>query len=177
MDVPPLQPSTAGPGGYDWGSAVHGVLEAAARGGTGERLRAVGRSLLLELDRPTQSAEPTELDELMATVQAVQASDLWGRAAGAAQPPGRRCRSRCAWRGLPSWRGVVDLAFPEDDGWVLADYKTDRGDEIQRSPERRRAYREQLRAYSAAWSRLTGESVKERVILWTRTGAEERVEA
>ena len=70
--------------------------------------------------------------------------------------------------------GVVDLAFPEDDGWVLADYKTDRGDDPEFAV-RRRAYREQFRAYSSAWSRLTGESVKERVILWTRNGAEEMV--
>ena len=70
--------------------------------------------------------------------------------------------------------GVVDLAFPEDDGWVIADYKTDRGDDPEFAA-RRRAYREQLRAYSSAWSSLTGESVKERVILWTRNGMEERV--
>ena len=175
VDVPTLQPSTAGPGGYDWGSAVHGVLEAAARGGTGEHLRSVGRSLLLELDRPTRSAEPTELEELMATVQAVMASDLWRRAAGAAR---RLAEVPFALRleGSTFLEGVVDLAFPEDDGWVLADYKTDRGDDPAFAV-RRRAYREQLRAYSAAWSRLTGESVKERVILWTRNGAEERVEA
>ena len=174
-DVPPLQPSTAGPGGYDWGSAAHGVLEAAARGATGGHLRAVGRSLLLELDRPTRSAEPIELDELMATVQAVMASDLWRRAASAAR---RLAEVPFALRleGSTFLEGVVDLAFPEDDGWVLADYKTDRGDDPAFAV-RRRAYREQLRAYSAAWSRLTGESVKERVILWTRNGAEERVEA
>jgi ATP-dependent helicase/nuclease subunit A len=63
--------------------------------------------------------------------------------------------------------GVVDLAFPEDDGWVLADYKTDRGDDPEFAVRRR--------AYSSAWSRLTGESVKERVILWTRNGAEAMV--
>jgi ATP-dependent helicase/nuclease subunit A len=172
-DVHPLQPRTAGPGGYDWGSAVHGVLEAAARGRTGEHLRAVGRSLLFELDRPTRSGEPTELDDLITTVQAVQASDLWRRAGGATR---RLAEVPFALRleGSTFLEGVVDLAFPEDDGWVLADYKTDRGDDPEFAV-RRRAYRKQLRAYSSAWSRLTGESVKERVILWARNGTEERV--
>jgi ATP-dependent helicase/nuclease subunit A len=172
-DVPSLQPRTAGPGGPDWGSAVHGVLEAAARGRTGEHLRAVGRSLLFELDRPTRSGEPTELDDLIATVQAVQASDLWRRASSATR---RLAEVPFALRlGESTFlEGVVDLAFPEDDGWVIADYKTDRGDDPEFAA-RRRAYREQLRAYSSAWSSLTGESVKERVILWTRNGMEERV--
>ena len=173
--APTPQPDSNGPGGYDWGSAVHGVLEAAARGSTGERLRAVGRSLLIELDRPAQRGEPIELDDLMATVVAVQASDLWRRAAGA---PRRLAEVPFALRLEESTflEGVVDLAFPEDDGWVLADYKTDRGDDPE-FEARRRGYREQLRTYGSAWSRLTGEPVKERVILWTRDGTEERVEA
>ena len=173
--VTTLQPGAGGPGGYDWGSAVHGVMEAAARGSTGEVLRAAGRSLLIELDRPTQSGEPTELDDLMATVAAVQASDLWRRAASAAR---RLAEVPFALRLEDSTflEGVVDLAFPEGDGWVLADYKTDRGDDPEFAA-RRGTYHEQLRTYSSAWSSLTGEPVKERVILWTRTGAEERVEA
>ena len=37
-------------------------------------------------------------------------------------------------------------------------------------------YREQLRRYGDAWGRLTGVPVKERVIVWVRTGEEERVD-
>ena len=174
-DPSPLPPSSAGPGGYDWGSAVHGVLEAAARGSTGDRLRAVGRSLLLELDRPTRSGEPTELDDLIATVQAVRDSALWRRATGASR---RLAEVPFALRleGSTFLEGVVDLAFREDAGWVLVDYKTDRGDDPEFAA-RRRAYREQLRHYGDAWSRLSGEPVKERVIFWIRSGEEERVEA
>ena len=173
--LPPLRPTSSGPGGYEWGSAVHGVLEAAARGATGERLRAVGRTFLLELDRPARAGEPTELDALMATVKAVRRSRLWRRAAAAprrlSEVPFALAVDDATWL-----EGVVDLAFRESDGWVLADYKTDRGRDPD-FPARRLAYREQLKRYGDAWSRLTGEAVKERVIVWVRTGEEERVDS
>ena len=56
-------------------------------------------------------------------------------------------------------QGVIDLCFREGDGWVLADYKTDRcdGDELYRR------YAEQLRWYGRALSTITGLPVKE---LW-----------
>ena len=173
--LPPLRSTSSGPGGYEWGSAVHAVLEAAARGATHERLRALGRSLLLELDRPTRAGEPTELESLLATVKTVQASALWRRATSA---PRRIAEVPFALE-LAEGRyleGVVDLAFHEPDGWVLADYKTDRGDDPDFAT-RRIAYRKQLRHYGAAWSRLTGQPVTERVILWVRSGEEERVDA
>jgi ATP-dependent helicase/nuclease subunit A len=68
----------------------------------------------------------------------------------------------------------VDLAFREPEGWVLVDYKTDKGDDPD-FETRRLGYREQLRRYGDAWTRLTGEPVKERVILWTRRGEQEAV--
>jgi ATP-dependent helicase/nuclease subunit A len=171
--LPPLTPTSTGPGGYEWGSAVHALLEAAARGATAERLRALGRSLLLELDRPSRGGEPTELGDLMATVQTVRKSEIWRRAAAA---PHRLAEFPFAVEeDTESFvEGVVDLAFRETDGWVLVDYKTDN----PRAPgfeERRHAYRAQLRGYGDAWTRLTGEPVKERVILWTRLGQEEAV--
>jgi ATP-dependent helicase/nuclease subunit A len=171
--LPIIAATSTGPGGYEWGSAVHGVLEAAARGGTGDRLRTVARSMLLELDRPVRDGEPTELGALMDTVNAVRASRLWKRA----QSASRRLAEVPFALGLggATWlEGVVDLAFREPDGWVLVDYKTDRGDDPE-FPTRRLAYREQLRRYADAWTRLTGEPVKERMILWTRQGKEERV--
>jgi ATP-dependent helicase/nuclease subunit A len=139
-----------------------------------ERLRAIGRSLLLELDRPARGAEPTELDALMATVDAVRASALWRRAEAAkrrlAEVPFALELEDATWM-----EGVVDLAFRESDGWVLVDYKTDRGDDPDFAA-RRLSYREQLTRYADAWSRLTGEPVKERLIFWTRQRKEERVE-
>jgi ATP-dependent helicase/nuclease subunit A len=69
--------------------------------------------------------------------------------------------------------GVIDLAFREKDGWVIADYKTDIGTDPE-FPARKEAYRRQVDLYADAWSRLTGERVKERVLYFT---AQERVES
>jgi hypothetical protein len=62
--------------------------------------------------------------------------------------------------------GVIDLAFQEPDGWVIADYKTDVGSD----PEfvaRSASYRRQVDLYAEAWITLTGEPVKERVLFFT----------
>lgn len=68
--------------------------------------------------------------------------------------------------------GVIDLAFRERGGWVIADYKTDVGTDPD-FPAREAAYRRQVDLYAEAWSRLTGEPVKERVLFFT---AQDRVE-
>ena len=55
-------------------------------------------------------------------------------------------------------QGVVDCAFREADGWVILDYKTDRG----KSPEEMAAeYRPQLEWYARAVGEITGQPVKE----------------
>jgi len=69
--------------------------------------------------------------------------------------------------------GVIDLAFLERGGWVIADYKTDVGTD----PEfvaRSAAYRRQVDLYAEAWHELTGEPVKERVLFFTSQGREVR---
>jgi len=68
--------------------------------------------------------------------------------------------------------GVVDLAFQEDDGWVIVDYKTDVGTDPG-FPARVESYRRQVDLYARAWTHVTGELVKERVLFFT---AQERVE-
>lgn len=174
--------------GLSWGSAVHGALDAGARGVAGERLRAICRSLLLETGRPVEGAEPTELEELLTLVERVLGSDLWARARAAERvlsevpfafhvPPG----------GLPETdesvpadarrilEGVVDLAFLEADGWVLVDYKTDVGTDAG-FERRRRSYRRQVDLYAAVWTELTGGSVKERALYFTARPEGERLE-
>ena len=69
--------------------------------------------------------------------------------------------------------GVVDLAFREDGGWVIADYKTDLGTDPDFS-SRLKAYRQQVDLYADAWTRLTGDPVKERILFFT---AQDRVES
>src|SRR5690606_14675882 len=71
---------STGPGGHQWGSAVHATLEAAMNGLEGEALRQAARTALLENDRPVAAGEPLELDALLRLVERVRASDLWARA-------------------------------------------------------------------------------------------------
>lgn len=65
--------------------------------------------------------------------------------------------------------GVVDLAFRETGGWVIADYKTDLGTDPD-FPARRERYRRQVDLYADAWRELTGERVKERILFYTAQG-------
>jgi ATP-dependent helicase/nuclease subunit A len=65
--------------------------------------------------------------------------------------------------------GVIDLAFLEKDGWVIADYKTDIGTDPDFA-RRRAGYRRQVDMYAEAWARLTGSEVKERVLFFTSQG-------
>jgi ATP-dependent helicase/nuclease subunit A len=65
--------------------------------------------------------------------------------------------------------GVVDLAFQEEGGWVIADYKTDIGTDPD-FPARVQAYRRQVELYARAWTHLTGKPVKERVLFFTSQG-------
>lgn len=68
--------------------------------------------------------------------------------------------------GVRVLEGVIDLAFWESDGWVIADYKTDVGTDPDFG-QRSEAYRRQVELYAEAWASLTGERVKERVLFYT----------
>lgn len=173
--------------GYEWGSAVHGTLAAAAQGLEREALEFMARALLVEHERPLdERGAPAELEGLMSLVARVRESDLWRRAERAdmrqqevpfavqqpeAPPSARRPAEN---GGIPRLvEGVIDLAFREPDGWVIVDYKTDVGDDPD-FPRRRRAYRRQVDLYAECWEEVTGEPVKEKVLLFTTMEEEER---
>ena len=163
----------AGPRGYEWGSVVHAALAAAARGVKGPALRLLCRSLLVEYELPvTEAGDPRHLHDLLELVRKVQGSELWRRALAADE---RHVEVPFAspYRGpsdVPTTvEGVIDLAFREPDGWVIADYKTDRGDDPD-FERRKISYRRQVDIYSECWGELTQEPVKERILLFTASG-------
>ncbi|HEX6309445.1 MAG TPA: UvrD-helicase domain-containing protein [Longimicrobiales bacterium] len=171
--------------GTEWGTAVHDALQAAARGLERAGLRLACRNVLIAHDRIGADGEPPELDELIAVVQAVLASDVWGRARRA-----RRMLVEVPFAvgfaadeyagitavpavpegpGLELVDGRIDLVFEEPDGWVIVDYKSDAaGERIPADVMRR--YRGQLALYAAAWERITGGAVKETALFFTSTG-------
>jgi ATP-dependent helicase/nuclease subunit A len=73
--------------------------------------------------------------------------------------------------------GAIDLVFKEEEGWVIADYKTDRlpAALAGAGPEDREKaleilvahYRPQVELYSRFWARMTGERVKESGLYFT----------
>ncbi len=164
--------------GYEWGTVVHAALAAAARGLEPSALREVCRSLLVENERPVDvGGAPRELEELLTLVSRVQRSELWARAMRSSQryPQVPFAAPRPAAPGtIPEMiEGVIDLAFREADGWVVADYKTDVGDDPD-FPRRAEAYRRQVELYAECWSALTGDPVKERILVFTAQDREDR---
>ncbi|MGH7556323.1 MAG: UvrD-helicase domain-containing protein [Gemmatimonadota bacterium] len=161
--------------GRDWGSAVHQALDAVGRGWSGETLARVCRAALLENGRPSAAGEPVELEELVALVEAVGRSDLLSRARASGQAlhevPFARPRRTGSDRGdevpLEIVEGVIDLAFREENGWVIADYKTDELADPGELERRLAVYRAQVDLYADCWEELTGEPVKERILYLT----------
>jgi ATP-dependent helicase/nuclease subunit A len=63
-------------------------------------------------------------------------------------------------------RGVIDLLFEEEDGWVLVDYKTDAVDASQIAILVEK-YSPQVRYYARTFSRLTQFPIKETFLYFT----------
>ena len=180
---PPLRPAS---GGFEWGSVVHAVLSAAGEGTQGEALVQLARDLLIEYERPVDAAgAPTELEALLALVESVRASDIWARAMASSERHteipfavnrgAARGNGAAAERDAPApevLEGVIDLVFKDGDRWVVADYKTDSGDDPD-FVERVGQYRAQVDLYAECWEQLTGEEVGERVLLLTAQGRTE----
>ncbi|HEX6308679.1 MAG TPA: UvrD-helicase domain-containing protein [Longimicrobiales bacterium] len=177
--------------GVDWGSAVHGALEAAMHGAHGSALRDRCRSLLIATDRPTGAdGEPAELDELVGIVNAVLGSPLWQRVQAAdavlveapfslaltVEEYAAIARSIGVAAGDGAGQeiieGVVDLAFRESGAWTVVDYKSDEAGSAIEAP-RRAKYRAQVELYATAVERITGEAVAGRTLLFTADGAVE----
>jgi ATP-dependent helicase/nuclease subunit A len=164
--------------GTRWGSAVHGALEAAGNGLTGEALRTACRGLLIDNECPVgPGGEPEWLEDLVATVTTMLSSAVWQRAQ-ASSTALHECPFLVRWSGnaLPDGttpeseqviEGIIDLIFRETDGWVIVDYKTDTITDPDVRRGREELYRKQLDLYSACWEQMTGEKVKERVLVYT----------
>ena len=77
--------------------------------------------------------------------------------------------------GLPTvLRGVIDLVFQEDAGWVIVDYKSERV-ETGDLPALVKYYKPQIEAYARVWERVVGQSVTESGLFFTHTASYVRV--
>jgi|LSQX01.3.fsa_nt_gb ATP-dependent helicase/nuclease subunit A len=161
----PAMPS-AGEHGTEWGTVIHALLEAAMRKEDAD-LMVLAHSGLQE-----QGLDPSLAAKAVEIVRAVMESEIWKRAVA----------SPCRLVEVPFQtllpttgdvddvptilRGVIDLVFHEEAGWVVVDYKTDRrsGTDVLQLVEH---YRGQLETYASVWEEITGESVAEKGLYFT----------
>ena len=132
------------PNGRRFGSLVHAVLAAIELAGDDDHVRAVAVNQARLID-----ASPAEIDAAVASVRAALAHPLMKRAAAA----------KILRREIPivhdtpdlMLEGIIDLAFCDDAGWFVIDYKTD----PDLVPEVRAPYEAQVRAYARAITAAT----------------------
>lgn len=141
--------------GMSWGRVIHKILEAMVREVSVD-LELMAENLLREEERLL-----SEKEAVITTVKSVIASELWKRMQKAEESLVEVPFSlKVEGEELPRIvSGVIDLAFKETDGWVIADYKTDK---VNGNLEDLVAYYSpQVELYRDFWKEMSGEDVKE----------------
>jgi ATP-dependent helicase/nuclease subunit A len=155
--------------GMSWGRIIHKMLEAVTRDESVD-LDLMAENLLKEEERP--------LDEkglIVTTIRSVVASKLWARMKRSEQtlvevPFSLRTDKE---GGEKIISGVIDLVFKEPEGWVIADYKTDKVDDNLEGLVS--YYKPQVELYTKFWEKMTGEKVKETGLFFVDGGLWVRV--
>ena len=62
-------------------------------------------------------------------------------------------------------QGVVDACFLEDGGWTIVDYKTDRVRPGESAEQAAKRHETQMRLYALAVEAITGQPVRERLVV------------
>jgi ATP-dependent helicase/nuclease subunit A len=152
--------------GPEWGSVIHNLLEIAMNSPDSD-LNSVAAEILVE-----HGLEVSMLARALNTVKLVVESDIWKRCTHSksrmVEIPLQLDASNYNKQILcPTIiRGVVDLAFKEEQGWVVVDYKTD-SVENRNIVDLVEIYRPQVTAYADLWSLATGEPVVEKGLYFT----------
>ncbi|MFH1150493.1 MAG: UvrD-helicase domain-containing protein [Actinomycetota bacterium] len=143
--------------GINWGTAMHLLLELAMSRPDFD-VEAWAERVLGE-----NEIDPGETPRAVETVRAVTGSALWERALAS-----DLCLTEVPFHMLlgdtdipTTMNGAMDLAFREEGGWVIVDYKTDRISTSRSEQALADEYAPQLELYGRAWAGCTGETVKE----------------
>ena len=151
--------------GVEWGTVIHQLLELASQTPQADLTRLAQTAL------PECGLDAGLAGAAVATVRSVTKSEIWKRALESCQryteiPFQILLDENVKDESIPTiLRGAIDLIFKEADGWVLVDYKTDKGDPAKLLE----TYAPQLGLYSRCWERITGERVKEQGLFFSRT--------
>jgi ATP-dependent helicase/nuclease subunit A len=167
--------------GMSWGRVVHNILEVAGKGGD-EKL-----DLLAENALVAEGRDAGEKGKLLRLIDSILKSDFWQRIMKAEKryfeiPFSIKTDSKVLpageWeerseRGAKAKKeklpiiltGAIDLAFFEQDGWIIADYKTDEvGERLENFVK---YYGSQVKLYSKYWEEITKQKVKEAGLYFT----------
>ncbi|MBT9173385.1 MAG: ATP-dependent helicase/nuclease subunit A [Syntrophomonadaceae bacterium] len=141
--------------GRAWGSLLHKALEILVRGEENVNLDEMVTSLVCG-----RNYDPASCEEIHTILQEITATPFWQRvrlssAKYTEVPFGLRHDNTCL-------TGTVDLAFREEDGWVLVDYKTDTVRDQEHLDQLIKYYSPQIMEYARRWEEITGERVQER---------------
>ncbi len=161
------QPWKRGRAGTNLGRAVHAVLQTIDLA-TGDGLADAAMA------QATAEGIPHRVDDIARLAQQALASAVVKRAVAAQRH----------WRELPvsapldpgGLEGFLDLAFEEDGGLVIVDYKTDALESDAEIEQAMARYRLQAGAYALALQRATGRRVKEVVFLFLQPRKEVSLE-
>lgn len=136
------------PSGPRFGTLVHAILATVALDAQGGAIAEVARA-----QARSRGATPEELAAATALVEAALAHPLLTRAREAWRVD--RCRREAPITAVQAdgsiLEGVLDLAFEEDDGWTVVDFKTQA--ELAGPLAR---HRRQVAAYASVVARVTG---------------------
>jgi ATP-dependent helicase/nuclease subunit A len=163
------KPHGAEEGGAEWGEVLHTLLEAAIKQPQSD-LRSLALSALEIQQLPISLVE-----DVVATVERVTASDVWQRARESEHcmtevPLALLVPAEQSPTGLPTVRrGVIDLVFRQPTGWVIVDYKSERVD-VSAVAALVTYYKPQVEAYAKAWEEVVGQPVVESGLYFTHTG-------
>jgi ATP-dependent helicase/nuclease subunit A len=158
--------------GMSWGRVIHRLLEGAMKDPSLD-LSFFATNLLAEEER---SAD--DRDAAVELARAVIGSPLWLRALAARRrftevPFALRAPAgELGLAGGPDetiLQGAIDLAFEEDSGWTIVDYKSDTV--AGNLPELVAFYKPQIELYRSYWEKLTGRPTKAG-LFFVQTGEE-----
>jgi ATP-dependent helicase/nuclease subunit A len=176
-EVAPIRRSAEGKG-MSYGTLVHRSLQA-----LGEGIDAADLPLFCKVAAGEEDVEEKWIEQALEAVRRTSESELWERcmrskrrffefsfqtARHAEESTASGLGSDGAAPGMMLLRGIIDLVFEDDDGWVIADFKTDHHDASQEE-QLAAYYRPQVKAYAEEWERLTGGAVKEAGLYFLHT--------
>lgn len=156
-------------GGLTWGTVVHEILEKVVKG------HDVTHFIQATLAKHDYSSEKEE--EVIEIIRRLQQTDIWDAVMKSDQvftevPFSLRITKDDPLYGLLGQvesetvlvKGIIDLVYQTEAGWVIVDYKTDRPANAEDFDKLEEFYRSQIHFYKEVWEALTkGKVVEERL--------------